>query len=132
MPPELNGIDHIHLYVSDREEAAQWYKDVLGFTIIESLNLWAKDESGPLTIEDPAGKIHLALFKKDHLTPSTAIAFNAKGKEFIEWKDYLEERGISVRCADHSIAWSLYFKDLCGNSHEITTYQYDYVSSRIQ
>jgi hypothetical protein len=31
MIPELNGIDHIHVYVTDRNEAANWCKKGSGF-----------------------------------------------------------------------------------------------------
>ena len=128
MLPELDGIDHVHVYVQNREKAAVWYEKTLGFKISESLAFWAKDSHGPLTIEDPAGKIHLALFGSDNFTPSTAIAFRANGENFLEWKTLLENKKILLRCADHTVAWSLYFNDLDGNMHEITTYDYDYVS----
>ena len=131
MLPELDGIDHVHVYVKDREQAAAWYEKVLGFKMSESLALWANDEQGPLTIEDPTGKIHLALFATDNLIPSTAIAFKSGGREFLQWKSYLEKENMLIRCADHDIAWSAYFNDLDGNMHEITTYEYDYVSSRL-
>lgn len=131
MAPKLEGIDHIHVYVPNREEAAEWYKNVLGFTIVPSLTFWADNDKGPLTIEGPGGAIHLALFQSEDFTPSTAIAFGAGGREFLEWKVYLEERNLVSRCTDHKVAWSLYFNDPYGNSHEITTFQYDYVSRRL-
>lgn len=131
MPPKLSGIDHIHLYVPNREEAAEWYKNTLGFTIVESLRFWAENDQGPLTIADPTGKIHLALFQRQEYTPLTAIAFGADGKDFLQWKTYLEEQDLLDRLADHKVAWSLYFKDPYGNSHEITTYQHDYVASQL-
>ncbi|WP_176491141.1 MULTISPECIES: VOC family protein [Microbulbifer] len=31
MPPKLSGIDHVHIYVSDRPAAHHWYQEVLGF-----------------------------------------------------------------------------------------------------
>ena len=133
MLPKLNGFDHIHIDVLNRKKAAEWYKNVLGFTIVESLTLWAEDVDGPLTIKDSSGKIHLALFQqRENFTPSTAIAFNADGKEFLKWKDWLKKQNISLRCSDHKVAWSIYFKDLYDNSHEITTYEYDYVSSQLK
>ena len=132
MLPELNGFDHIHVYVSNREEAAEWYQRILGFKVVESLAFWANDDNRPLTIEDPTGKIHFALFNSDNFIPSTAIAFRANEKEFLEWKSYLEKQNILLRCTDHKVAWSVYFKDLDDNMHEITTYQYDYVSSQLK
>ena len=83
MLPKLNGFDHIHVDVLNRKKAAEWYENILGFTIVESLSFWAKDDNGPLTIKDPSEKIHLALFKnKNNLQPSAAIAFNVDGKDY--------------------------------------------------
>jgi len=132
MKPELEGIDHVHVYVSNREEAAAWYERVLGFRVNQTLAVWAKDEKGPLTIEDASGQIHLALFSSDNFVPSTAIAFKTNGKEFLKWKSYLEKENILLRCTDHEIAWSVYFNDLDNNMHEITTYQHDYVSIHLK
>lgn len=131
MLPNLTGFDHIHVYVANREKAAAWYEKVLGFKINETLAVWAKDPHGPLTIEDPSGKIHFALFSTDNLIPSTAIALKTDGKDFLLWKTYLEEQKILLRCTDHKISWSLYFEDLDKNMHEITTYQHDYVSGHL-
>ncbi len=132
MIPKLDGIDHVHVYVPNREKAAIWYKDVLGFSVSESLAIWAENEQGPLTIEDPSGKIHLALFNSDDFVPSTAIAFKTNGREFLTWKSYLEQKDILLRCTDHTLAWSLYFNDLDGNMHEITTYDYDHVAGNLE
>ena len=131
MFPKLDGIDHIHVYVANREKAAQWYKEMLGFRLTEAFAFWAEDPNGPLTIEDASGRIHLALFKRDDFEPSTAIAFGAGGKQFLQWKSLLDKAGILLRCSDHAKSWSLYFYDLDRNMHEITTYQYDYVAARL-
>ena len=54
MTPMLNGFDHVHVYVRDREGAAKWYAQVLGFTPVEKLMVWAVD-GGPLTLADFIG-----------------------------------------------------------------------------
>lgn len=126
MPPNFTGIDHIHLYVPNKQEAADWYIEILGFHVVDSLLLW-NTEQGPLTIADQSGQIHLALFQRKDFTPSTAIAFKATGMEFLEWKVYLEEHELLQRCADHTLSWSLYFLDPFGHSHEITTYDLDLI-----
>lgn len=131
MPPNLDRIDHIHVYVPSREEAAEWFRNILGFTIVEAFRFWAEDVQGPLVIEDPSGKIHLALFKRQDFTPSTAIAFGVDGEEFLEWKSFLEEQNLVDRLSNHKAAWSLYFSDPYGNSYEITTYQHEFVASKI-
>lgn len=125
----LNGIDHIHVYVPDREQAAAWFRDLLGFEVVESLRVWAAD-GGPLTIADATG-IHLALFERVGAAPSTAIAFGADAENFLEFKRVLEGRGILVRCSDHDMAWSLYFKDPYENLYEITCWDHRAVSEAL-
>jgi len=126
MPPKLTGIDHIHLYVPNKQQAAEWYIKFLGFHIVASLLSWNTDQ-GPLTIEDQSGQIHLALFQREDYAPSTAIAFKTSGMDFLQWKTYLEENELLQRCSDHSLSWSLYFLDPFRHLHEITTYDVDLV-----
>ncbi len=130
-PPHLAGVDHIHIYVGDRAAAEQWYGNVLGFKRVEELMLWA-DEHGPLTVEDAAATIHLALFERPDHPPTSAIAFRASGAGFLEWKAHLEAQGFKLRVADHTVAWSLYFCDPWENMHEITTMEYDYVAQQLK
>ena len=129
MVPKLSGIDHVHVYVGNWAEAEAWYEKVLGFRRVEALMGWAV-ENGPLTIEDPAGKIHLALFEREN-SPTSTIAFGADGEEFLQWKAHLEQHSLELRVTDHKMAWSLYFHDPFGNMHEITTYDHDYVTERL-
>lgn len=127
---ELSGIDHIHVYVPDREAAAAWFHELFGFEVVESLRVWAVD-GGPLTIGDAGDRIHLALFERAEGPPSTAIAFGADASNFLAWKQRLEQRGLLARCTDHALAWSLYFHDPYGNMYEITTYEHDIVSQAL-
>ena len=129
MIPNLKGIDHVHVYVKDREAAAAWYESVLGFRPVGKFMVWAV-KGGPLTLEDPGGSIHLALFESDK-GPDTNIAFGASGEEFLAWKLHLEGHGLELRVTDHKLAWSLYFHDPDGNMHEITTYDHGYVTERL-
>jgi catechol-2,3-dioxygenase len=39
--------------------------------------------------------------------------------------------GLEVRVADHELAWSLYFQDPDGNTHEITSYDHEFVADRL-
>ncbi|MFK7916172.1 MAG: VOC family protein [Pseudomonadales bacterium] len=128
--PTLSGIDHVHIYVSDREQAARWFKKVLGFEVIAALESWATD-GGPLTIGAAQSPIHLALFEKDEPTPASVVAFGASGEQFLEWQLHLAQQGLAVRCADHDLAWSLYFQDPWENLYEITTYDYDQVRAAL-
>lgn len=126
MAPVLKGFDHIHVYVADWARAEQWYDDVLGMKRVEALMPWAV-KGGPLTLEDPVGNVHLALFERDDHKGSTAIAFGSTAGEFLAWKEHLEGKGLELRITDHKLAYSLYFYDPDNNMHEITTYEHDEV-----
>lgn len=130
MIPTLKNIDHVHLYVSDRAEAKDWYQRVLGFTPVEALLFWATDK-GPMTLQNAEASIHLALFEAD-THPSSNIAFGADAKGFLDWKKHLESHSLEPSIEDHQLAWSLYFSDPFGNRHEITTYDYETVAKEIQ
>jgi len=41
MIPSLYGIDHVHVYVANRDAAVNWYKDILGMTPIKAFLSWA-------------------------------------------------------------------------------------------
>lgn len=130
MALKLNGIDHVHLYVAAWAEAERWYQDILGFRRVEKFMVWAV-KGGPLTLENPDGNIHLALFERDNHPNTSAIAFGASGGEFLAWKSHLESHALELRVADHKLAYSLYFNDPWGNLHEITTYDHDVVSKSL-
>jgi catechol 2,3-dioxygenase len=127
--PELTGIDHVHVYVSDRAVAEDWYASVMGFRRLEAFASWAVD-GGPLTLEDPSGSVHLALFESER-GPDTTIAFGATAEAFLAWKSHLESHGLDLRVADHTLAFSLYFHDPDGNMHEITTCEHDAVRAKL-
>ncbi len=126
MTPTLNGIDHVHVYVANWGEAEKWYESVLGFKRVEKFMVWAV-KNGPLTLENPVGNVHLALFEREDHPDTSAIAFGATGEEFLSWKSHLEDQGLKLRITDHTLAYSLYFSDPWGNLHEITTYDHEYV-----
>jgi catechol 2,3-dioxygenase len=130
MIPELNGIDHIHVYVANRDDAEKWYADILGLKRVEALMSWAV-KGGPLTLENPEGNVHIALFERDDHSASTAIAFGASGEAFLAWLTHLENKGLKLRVTDHKLAYSLYFSDPDQNMHEITTYDRDYVAEHL-
>ncbi len=130
MTPKLNGIDHVHIYISNWSDAEDWYETVLGFKRVDALMAWAV-KNGPLTLENPEGNVHLALFEKDSHPDTSAIAFGASGEDFLVWKEHLENHGLELRLADHELAYSMYFSDPWGNLHEITTYERDHIAAQL-
>ena len=130
MAPKLSGVDHLHVNVGSWDEAEVWYRSILNFNRVEALMDWAV-ENGPLTVENPEGTVHLAFFESDSPESTNVIAFGASGKEFLNWKTHLEDHGLKLRVTDHKMAYSLYFSDPWNNSHEITTYERDYVAGKL-
>ena len=131
MTPKISGIDHVHVYVTDWDAAESWYQEKLGFKRVEKFMVWAV-KNGPLTLENPDGNVHLALFEREDHPDTSAIAFGATGKEFLSWKGHLEGQGLELRITDHKLAYSLYFSDPWGNLHEITTYEHDLVRQNLK
>ncbi len=41
MTPKLNGIDHVHVYVANWNDAEKWYQTILGFISVDALMPWA-------------------------------------------------------------------------------------------
>jgi catechol 2,3-dioxygenase-like lactoylglutathione lyase family enzyme len=38
---QVQQIDHVEMFVPDREEAAEWYQQILGLAIVEQFRTWA-------------------------------------------------------------------------------------------
>ena len=124
MKPKLKNIDHIHIFVADRQEALKWYRTVLGLKPVKNLLFWAK--TGPLTIGNEEGSIHIALFKGKPKKNRSVVAFNTSGKEFINWhKKTNDVADGNIEVVDHSVSFSIYFQDPYGNPYEITSYDYE-------
>ena len=124
MNPKLQTIDHIHVYVGDRQEALDWYKDMLGLKPLEKLITLPK--SGPLTIRNNEGTINIALFKGKPQNNSSVIAFKVTGEEFLNCHDKINQSITkNIELVDHSSQFSIYFNDPDGNPYEITSYDYD-------
>lgn len=131
MAPKLNGIDHIHVFVSDRRAAEDWYRRVLGLVRETALESWATG-GGPLTIADASGRVHLALFERPRQSCRSVVALGASGAEFLLWREHLESSlGRKLEPVDHELSWSLYFEDPDGNPYELTSYEHDAIRASL-
>ena len=123
MPPELQAFDHVHVFVTNRANAEEWYSKVLGLYRTKELEFWAID-GGPLTIQSRSGTIHIALFERTAQTCRSTIALRVGAAEYVAWKAYLERLlPGQVSEEDHVASRSLYFGDPDGNPYELTTYE---------
>ena len=125
MIPVFDRIDHIHLYVANSNKAEQWYADV------PELESWA--DTGPLTLSNSSGTVHIALFEAAPQPCRSVIALSVGAQEFVAWRQHLVDKlKRPVEPEDHQLSWSLYFADPDGNPWEITTYQHAVVATLLK
>lgn len=139
----IQGIDHVELFVPDRYEAADWYRRILGLGVVTGLEDWAA-EGGPLMISSDGGETMLALFMGEprghrETAGHHRVAFRVDGKSFLGFLQRLaqlpvfDEEGneFSGWLVDHDKAHSVYFCDPYGHRYEVTTYDYEEVTSKL-
>ena len=128
MNPKLQNIDHIHIFVSNRQEALDWYNNILGLKPSEKKIVLPK--SGPLMIRNDEETINIALFKGKPKDNRSVIAFKVTGEEFINCHDTINQAITNnIELVDHSSQFSIYFDDPDGNPYEITSYDYEMLST---
>jgi catechol 2,3-dioxygenase-like lactoylglutathione lyase family enzyme len=132
-------IDHVEMFVPDRYEAARWYEQVLGLTIVPDYEEWAANPRGPLMISNDGGRTKLALFAGEPQGPRPTsgfhlVAFRVDADGFImflarlnmlELKDHREQPVSAGAVVDHRKSYSIYFSDPYGHRLEVTTYEYE-------
>ncbi len=125
-------LDHVELFVPDRDAAAEWYARILGCERVEGSERWAADPGGPLMVSPDGGRTKLALFAGEPPgTRPTAgfhrVAFRLSAGAWSRFVAELLEQGIAARVVDHGTALSVYFDDPYGHHLEVTTYEADEV-----
>jgi catechol 2,3-dioxygenase-like lactoylglutathione lyase family enzyme len=99
--PELKGFSHVDLTVSDRERAAAWWQDVMGFTLVNRLRGNSFDV---LSLVHPAG---LVVSVMTHDLPVSGafderrvgldhLAFEVADRAELErWATHLDTKGVA-------------------------------------
>ncbi|GAB3530657.1 VOC family protein [Photobacterium alginatilyticum] len=132
MIPNIDRVDHIHVFVSDRDASVKWYRNALGFEPVKRLEVWATD-TGPLTVADANEQVCIALFKHGKQTQAekpesnhSTVAIAVDAKAFLAWEQHLNQMlNTKLTVYDLKLAWSVFINDPDGNPYEITCYDYD-------
>ena len=140
----MGRLDHAHIRVPDRAEAARWYAEHLGFEPVAAYDFWATGfEGGPLQISADGGKTMLALFEatEDHpmVLQQTGVAFNVDAETFIAFARSLpngidsprREPLVASDLIDFDMCWAFDLVDPWGNLYELNCYDYDRVRSEL-
>ena len=138
----MGRLDHVHIRVPDRAEAAAWYADHLGFEPVEQFDFWASGiEGGPLQISADGGSTTLALFETSEGHPmvpqQTGVAFSVEAGVFAVFARSLpngidgpEGRALVPNdVVDFDLCWAYDLVDPWANQYELNCYEYDQVKA---
>lgn len=140
----MGRLDHVHIRVPDRAEAAAWYADHLGFEPVAAYDFWATGfEGGPLQISADGGQTTLALFEVSDGHPmvrqQTGVAFSVDADVFAAFARALPReiasplgRPLEVDdLVDYDLCWAYDLVDPWGNQYELNCYDYDRVRTEL-
>jgi catechol 2,3-dioxygenase-like lactoylglutathione lyase family enzyme len=140
----MGRLDHVHIRVPDRAEAARWYAEHLGFEPVDTYDFWATGfEGGPLQISADGGRTMLALFEASEGHPmvpqQTGVAFSVDADSFMSFARSLPcgidnargERLMLTDLVDFDMCWAFDLVDPWGNQYELNCYDYDRVRAEL-
>ncbi len=140
----MGRLDHVHIRVPDRAEAANWYAEHLGFEPVAASDFWAKGiEGGPLHISADGGETGLALFGVSEGHPmvpqQTGVAFSVDADTFLAFArslpsdidNPLGERLSIADLVDFDMCWAFDLVDPWGNQYELNCYDYDRIRAEL-
>ncbi len=136
----MGRLDHAHIRVPDRAEAARWYAEHLGFEPVDRFDFWATGiDGGPLQISADGGETMLALFEASDGHPmvpqATGIAFSVDAASFAafarslpgEIRNPAGEPLQADHVVDFDLCWAFDLVDPWGNLYELNCYDYEAV-----
>lgn len=140
----MGRLDHVHIRVPDRAEAAAWYSEHLGFEPVEAYEFWATGfEGGPLQISADGGESMLALFETTEGHPmiaqETGVAFSVDAETFMAFARSLpgeikHPNGEALKpndLVDFDMCWAFDLSDPWGNIYELNCYDYDRIKTEL-
>lgn len=140
----MGRLDHVHIRVPNREEAAAWYAEHLGFEPVVQFDFWATGfDGGPLQISADGGNTMLALFEASEGHPmipqQTGVAFSVDAEAFISFTRSLpgainSPLGMPLVAndvVDFDMCWAFDLVDPWGNQYELNCYEYDRIMTEL-
>jgi catechol 2,3-dioxygenase-like lactoylglutathione lyase family enzyme len=140
----MGRLDHVHIRVPNRAEAAAWYFDHLGFEPVEAFDFWATGfDGGPLQISADGGASMLALFEAGDGHPmiaqKTGVAFSVDAETFMTFARSLpgeinnpEGKPLTQNeLIDFDMCWAFDLADPWGNTYELNCYDYDRIKTEL-
>jgi len=140
----MGRLDHVHIRVPDRAEAARWYAEHLGFEPVDAYAFWADGfEGGPLQISADGGHTMLALFEATAGHPmvrhQTGVVFSVDADSFMAFARSLPngipsplgEPLVVTDLVDYDLCWAFELSDPWGNLYELNCYDYDRIRDEL-
>jgi catechol 2,3-dioxygenase-like lactoylglutathione lyase family enzyme len=139
----MGRLDHAHITVPNRDEAAAWYSEHLGFEPVEELRFWADAvDGGPLQISADGGRTTLALFEGSVAPAEMSnppVAFSVDAESFIAFARSLPGVIENVDGApltlddlvDFDLCWAFDLADPWGNRYELNCFDYEVVRAAL-
>ncbi len=134
----MGRLDHVHIRVPNRAEAAEWYAAHLGFEPVARFDFWASGfDGGPLQISADGGDTMLALFETSEGHPmipqKTGVAFSVDADAFASFTRSLPSEIknpsgsplVPSDLVDFDMCWAFDLCDPWGNQYELNCYDYD-------
>jgi catechol 2,3-dioxygenase-like lactoylglutathione lyase family enzyme len=141
---KMGRLDHVHIRVPNRAEAARWYRDHLGFEPVDTYDFWATGfDGGPLQISADGGCTMLALFEAGDGHPmvpqQTGVAFSVDADTFMSFAHSLPcaiagssgEPLVLSDLVDFDMVWAFDFADPWGNRYELNCYDYERIRTEL-
>jgi catechol 2,3-dioxygenase-like lactoylglutathione lyase family enzyme len=140
----MGRLDHVHIRVPNRVEAAKWYAEHLGFEPVEEYDFWATGfEGGPLQISADGGNTTLALFEASDAHPMVpqhnGVAFSVDADTFMSFahslpcgiNNPLGNLLVPGDLVDFDLCWAFDLVDPWGNQYELNCYDYERVRTEL-
>jgi catechol 2,3-dioxygenase-like lactoylglutathione lyase family enzyme len=140
----MGSLDHVHLVVPNRAEAARWFQDQLGFEVVTKYEQWARIEGGPLHLSADGGRSGIALFELGLGHPATTLelgaAFQVDAERFVAFARGLETAALRdvggqplemSAVVDFDLCYAYNFLDPWGNRFELNCYEIEAVKRQL-